>query len=157
MVLSARRADGTVTWQVHEGPRAMFFPLHDLTHLAVERALGTRDGFFGLIAAGWDIADTGGKGARGPLPAEAGWVERVVGLMDRDGIGGAAPLTAADINAILDTAAGGTGPAPHVTATRLEAIRQERSALHAGWADTPAGKPYRLVYQRPAVSAWLAR
>src|SRR5688572_21044751 len=81
-VLRVVRADGSSTWQVHDGPQAAFFPFHDLTHLAVETVLGTRDGFYGLLADGWDIADTGGRGARGPLPPEALLVEHLVGLLD---------------------------------------------------------------------------
>jgi len=57
---------------------------HDLTHFAVETTLGYEQGFFGLIASGWDIEDTTGKGARGPLPDEAGEVESVVGLFDSE-------------------------------------------------------------------------
>lgn len=58
--------------------------MHDLTHYAVETALGYRRGFFGLIAEGWDVEGTTGKGARGPLPVEAGEVERIVGLFDSE-------------------------------------------------------------------------
>ena len=81
-VLRCTRADGTVTWQRQEGHQAAFFPLHDLTHHAVETTLGYRRGFLGLVAEGWEIADTTGKGARGPLPPEAMLVERLVGLLD---------------------------------------------------------------------------
>jgi len=48
----------------------------------VESVLGVRRGFFGLIAEGWDLEDTTGKGKRGKLPEEAGEVERIVGLFD---------------------------------------------------------------------------
>lgn len=58
------------------------FPIHDITHYVVETELGFSSGFFGLIADGWDISDTGGKGARGPLPPEAVAVEHIVGLFD---------------------------------------------------------------------------
>ena len=95
-VLRCVRADGSATWQRQDGPRAMFFPFHDLTHLAVESTLGFRAGFYGLIADGWDIDDTGGKGRRGRLPPEAVLVEHVVGLFDRERVGGAAPLSAAE-------------------------------------------------------------
>ena len=49
-VLRCVRGDGTVTWQRHEGAHGRFFPLHDLTHYAVETTLGFRSGFYGLIA-----------------------------------------------------------------------------------------------------------
>ena len=35
-VLKCVRADGSETWQKQEGKQAAFFPLHDLTHFAVE-------------------------------------------------------------------------------------------------------------------------
>ena len=73
-VLRCVRADGSVTWQKQER-HAAFFALHDLTHFAVESTLGFRRGFYGLIAEGWDVEDTTGKGARGPLPDEAVEVE----------------------------------------------------------------------------------
>ena len=63
-VLRCVRADGSVTWQKQDR-HAAFFALHDLTHFAVESTLGFRDGFFGLVAQGWDIDDTTGKGTRG--------------------------------------------------------------------------------------------
>src|SRR5205085_4529315 len=34
--LSCTRADGSVTWQRQDGQLGRFFPLHDLTHFAVE-------------------------------------------------------------------------------------------------------------------------
>jgi hypothetical protein len=67
-VLRCTRQDGSVTWQ-KQTKHAAHFALHDLTHYAVETALGYRRGFFGLIAEGWDVEDTTGKGARGALPA----------------------------------------------------------------------------------------
>src|SRR2546430_9090725 len=38
--LSCLRADGSVTWQRQNGQQGRFFPLHDLTHYAVETVLG---------------------------------------------------------------------------------------------------------------------
>ena len=81
-VLRCTRADGSVSWQSQQGKQATFFPLHDLTHYAVESVLGTSLAFFGLIAAGWEIDDTTGTGAHGALPDEAMFVEWVVGMLD---------------------------------------------------------------------------
>ncbi|MBV8771397.1 MAG: hypothetical protein JO166_03550 [Deltaproteobacteria bacterium] len=61
------REDGSVTWQKQEKHSA-FFAMHDLTHYAVRTALKYHRGFFGLIASGWDIEDTTGKGSPGELP-----------------------------------------------------------------------------------------
>src|ERR1051326_4162040 len=78
--LSCTRKDGSVTWQ-KQMKHAVHFALHDLTHFAVEKTLGYRRGFFGLIAEGWDIDDTAGKGQRAPLPEEPLELEGTVGLV----------------------------------------------------------------------------
>ena len=142
------RPDGTATWQVHAGPRAWFFSFHDLTHLAVETVLRTRDGFYGLIGAGWDIEDTGGKGARGSVPLEAVLVEHIVGLIERERIGGAEPLAAAEVNALLSGVAG-SAPIVALSDAQLARVRAERDRLHDAWAATPAGQALRLGYARP--------
>jgi len=72
-VLRCRREDGSVTWQ-KQTKHAAHFAVHDLTHYAVETVLGYRRGFFGLIAEGWDVEDTTGKGARAPFrPRRLRW------------------------------------------------------------------------------------
>ena len=159
VVLRVVRADGSSTWQVHDGPRATFFPFHDLTHLAVETVLQTRDGFYGLLAAGWDIADTGGKGSRGPLPAEAVLVEHLVGLLDGEQLGGAPPLTMAALAAQLASlvAAGRLPLVPRLTDAHLAAIRAARDELHDAWARTPAGTPFARPYMRPRSSGLTGR
>ena len=157
VVLRVRRADGSATWQVHTGAQAGFFPVHDLGHLAVETVLGTRDGFYGLLAAGWDIDETGGKGARGPLPAETLIVEQVVGLLDRERIGGAQPFTAAELRGQLDALVhdGRLAAAPAITDDALAAVRAEREALLRAWAGTPAGTTFARRYVRPERSRLL--
>src|SRR6266498_2072993 len=88
-VLRCVRADGSVTWQKQDCRHAQFFALHGLTHFAVESALGFKRGFYRLIAEGWDIEDTTGKGARGPLPDEAVEVAYLVGSFDSERASGA--------------------------------------------------------------------
>src|SRR5687767_14096302 len=82
--LSCTRADGTTTWQRQEGAQASFFPRHDLTHYAVETVLRHRRGFYGLVAAGWDLSDFGTPWPRGKLPKDAHTVEMIVGFLDLD-------------------------------------------------------------------------
>jgi len=82
-VLRCTRHDGTIAWQ-KQPKHGAHFALHDLTHFAVETSLGYSRGFFGLIASGWEFADIGGKGPRGPLPPEALEVERLVGIFDSE-------------------------------------------------------------------------
>src|SRR5688572_24292833 len=84
VVLRATREDGSRVWQKQEGAHAGFFPLHDITHYAVETVLAIHDAFLGLLAAGWSIEETEGKSARGPLPLNAQFVEAVVGTLDAE-------------------------------------------------------------------------
>jgi hypothetical protein len=111
-VLRCARADGSVTWQCNDDQNARFFPLHDLTHYAVETELGFAHGFFGLIAEGWDIDETTGKTARGALPNEAIEVEYIVSAFLAERAGGAA-ASAAEFNQLAATFADAKGmPAP---------------------------------------------
>lgn len=153
-VLRCERADGSATWQRQDGPRARFFPFHDLTHLAVETTLGFRRGFYGLLADGWEIADTEGKGARGRLPAEAILVEHVVGLFDRERAGGAAPLSAAEFNAQLEqlVATGRLAAAPAFTEAQLTAVRDRIDALHGDWATLAPGATLSLAFERATLT-----
>ncbi len=80
--LSCTRPDGTTTWQRQHGGQAAFFPKHDLTHYAVETTLGLRQGFYGLVSAGWDFSDFGSPWPRGKLPPEASVSEATVGFFD---------------------------------------------------------------------------
>jgi hypothetical protein len=156
VVMHCTRADGSGTWQRQHGPRAAFFPLHDLTHFAVETVLGARDGFFGLLADGWDITETDGKGARGPLPPEAVLVEHLVGILSQDRIGGSAVLTAADVQELLSPLVSrGELRRPRVTDEGLARARAERDRLQAAWGTCPVDTPFALDYHRPARSALL--
>ena len=149
VVLRCERLDGSATWQRQQGGRALFFAFHDLTHFAVETTLGFRRGFYGLLADGWDIADTGGKGARGPLPAEALLVEQIVGLFDRERVGGAAPLSATEFNDQLQwlLAAGRLREGRPFTDPELAAVRERIDALHREWATLAPGATLELTFR----------
>jgi hypothetical protein len=67
--LACVRADGSRTW----GKEHPFFPLHDLTHCAVESVLGFDQAFFGLIATGWNIDDFAKPGASARRALESRW------------------------------------------------------------------------------------
>ena len=134
-VLRCTRADGSVTWQ-KQTRHAAHFAFHDLTHYAVETILGYRNGFFGLIAEGWDIDDTTGKGARGPLPAEAAEVERIVGLFDAERSSGA-----------LWSLDEWNGFAPCVLSDQeIQAVRARRAGLARQWVALAPGKKLELTF-----------
>jgi hypothetical protein len=82
--LSCRRPDGSITWQRQDGRLGRFFPLHDLTHYAVETELGLDRAFYGLVAAGWDLTDFARPGAPAKLTPEAGLAELLVGFLDAE-------------------------------------------------------------------------
>ena len=156
--LTAIRADGSSTWQRQLGLRGQFFPTHDLTHYAVETVLSYLNGFFGLIAAGWEISDFAPPFPRGPIPAEARAVEVVVSLIDT-GRPDAAGWTAEEFREqgelyVASQRAGGKDPGnmPAVSDDDLDRIRALRGELLERWAATKAGETLELVFAEPAKS-----
>jgi hypothetical protein len=135
-VLRCTRQDGSVTWQ-KQTRHAGHFALHDLTHYAVETALGYRHGFFGLIAEGWDIHDTSGKGARGALPSEAIEVERIVGLFDSERASGAL-WKAEEFNKFAPRA---------LTDAEIRKVRAMRAALFHQWSAIAPGHKLELEFE----------
>ena len=129
-VLRCTRRDGSVTYERHEGQQGVFFPIHDLTHLAVEGALGRSDGFFGLVASGWEIQETTGKGARGPLPPGALEVEKLVGLFDLER-GGVARWEPSELGLSEEDA---------------RRVRERMRELLARWEALPAGATLELAF-----------
>jgi hypothetical protein len=149
------RNDGSATWQRHDGPTARFFPAHDLTHLAVETALGHRRGFYAMVADGWDLTDFGAPWPRGPLPPDLSPSELIVGFLDRERASGV-EWSAAEFD---DGAARYhaehrlAGPPPTLTDDELRRCRRERDALLARWLAVPPGGTLELTYSRPATPA----
>lgn len=144
-IMRCTRADGSSVWQRHAGARSVFFTYHDLTHLAVERTLGRTDGFFSLIAQGWEIADTEGRGTRGAVPAGAIEVENLVGLFDRERAG-SVEWTAEEFNdAARDYAEMHGHAAPMALSdAEIAAIRADMRALHDAWRATAVGAVMRV-------------
>jgi hypothetical protein len=135
-----------VTWQKHD-KHAAFFSFHDLTHFAVETTLGFNKGFYGLLADGWDIADTGGKGARGKLSEASILVEHIVGLFDRERSGGAEPLSGALFSSQIEQMTG-QPLARAFTDRELHSVRERIAALHQQWVAIPQGSSLELTFDR---------
>jgi hypothetical protein len=136
-VLRCTRDDGSVTWQ-KQTRHASHFALHDLTHYSVETVLGYQNGFFGLIAQGWDVDDTTGTGARGALPAEAVEVERIVGLFDAERASGVQWSAEEEFN----------GFAPRrFTDHEIQAVRSRRAALFRDWSAIAPGQKLKLTFE----------
>jgi hypothetical protein len=140
-VLRCTRKDGSITWQ-KQTKHAAHFALHDLTHYAVETALGCRQGFFGLVAEGWNIEDTTGKGKRGAIPAEALEVERIVGLFDSER-GSGALWTCEEFNE----------HAPRLLSQEeIQRVRALRGELFQWWFATAAGQKLELTFLPAALA-----
>ena len=138
-VLRCTRADGSVTWQKQSVRNGAFFALHDLTHFAVETTLGLREGFFGLLSLGWEIDDTTGKGARGPLPRDAMYAEAIVGMLDGERASGG-------LWSMEQWHEFGGVAARTLSADQLAAIRGKRAELFARWAEVPVGEVLELEF-----------
>jgi hypothetical protein len=145
--LSCKRADGSVTWQHHRGEQGRFFPLHDLTHYAVETVLDCRRGFYGLVAEGWDVDDFGMPWRRGPLPREALTVELIVGFFDSERASGTR-LPAEDFNVQVATfyAQHGIEGTFELSDDELGRIRATRSDLFAQWNAVAPGEKLVLEF-----------
>jgi hypothetical protein len=146
-VLKCVRADGTETWQKQQGLHAAFFARHDLTHFVVETELGVRTAFFGLIADGWTIEQTGQRGVGTKVHPDAIFVENVVGTLDSERASGSR-WTADEFNEnTARFAANGGRPVPRkVTDDELARIRQRRAELFSAWAALPAGETLELTF-----------
>jgi hypothetical protein len=146
--LTCIRANGSRTW----GREHPFFPVHDLTHCAVESVLGFEEAFFGLIAAGWDIDDFARPRAHHQLPFQALVAEHIVAVLDREGAQ-AAPTTAAELNEAVLASLGSAERVqfPLVTDAQLRAVRALRARLAAQWHDLPPGATLAVAF--PATGA----
>lgn len=145
--LSCERADGSVTWQRQEGQLGAFFPLHDLTHLAVESVLGFDDAFYGLIASGWDIGDFAGKAKQ--LPPNALLVEVIVGVLDLERrVGEAVPFDEFN-RRIADFFSQKRLPIPAFEAdeAQLQQIRARRAELFEKWHAIPPGDTLEVAFE----------
>jgi hypothetical protein len=152
--LTCVRRDGSVTWQRQEGGRGRFFPIHDLTHYAVETVLGHRRGFYGLVADGWDLSDFGAPWPKGRLPADLDPSELIVGFLDTERAGGV-EWSATEFNA---------GVAKYYAQHRLagtclvtdEQLKQIRALLReviSRWQALPAGETLELSFERSSFSS----
>jgi hypothetical protein len=152
--LSCLRADGSVTWQRQEGRQGRFFPIHDLTHYAVETVLGHRRGFYGLVADGWDLTDFGAPWPKGRLPQDLDPSELIVGFLDTERAGGV-EWAAADFNekAALYFAQHRMPGACQITPEQLARIRTRLGELIDRWRALPAGETLELPFERASSAA----
>lgn len=109
-----------------------FFPVHDLTHSAVESVLGFDQAFSGSIRAGWEIGDFTQPGVAARVSPDAMVTEFIVGILDLER--GTDPVHEADtFNEALASSLGqqGLDPLSPIAASELTAIRALRDRLAA--------------------------
>lgn len=148
--LSCLRADGTTTWQRQDGQLGAFFPLHDLTHYAVENVLGLRRAFYGLLAEGWDLSTFGELGVRARLPEEASRAELIVGYFDLERITGVV-AGADDFNEKIQAYYADNkleSTSFRLVDEQLAQIRALRDELFGRWKAVPAGDVLELPFDR---------
>lgn len=143
-VLACTRSDGSATWQRHRGS---FFPLHDLTHYAVETVLQLRFGFYGLLAHGWHITDFGERMLPAEAVADATLAEAISGLMDQERATGIVP-DAKDFNEMLEAVFQELGvPLTRcLTEDEQQAIRARFMDLAGCWARLEPGDTLELTF-----------
>ena len=142
-VLRCRRDDGSDTWFQASQTTSDFFAAHDLAHYVVERMLGYRSAFYGMIAAGRDINDFGSDaGLTGEVLApEAHWAEQLVGLLltcRRDSLG------FTKFSEMLSMVSDPTPPA--ISKEQFEEMSRQLSALLDRWSDLPIDAALTLEF-----------
>jgi len=137
------RPDGSHTRQ-HDRTGG-FFPVHDLTHYAVETGLGYRRGFFGIVADGWDLTDFGAPWPKGPFPADADPAEVVVGLLDAERAGGRI-MAAAELSWGGNQVVGPAGSPVSISEEQLGLVRARRAELVAAWKALEPGETMDLSF-----------
>ena len=148
--ITCEREDGTTTWQRQEGVVGQVFPAHDLTHYSVETTFGYTQGFFGLVADGWDISDFAKPWPRGSIPDEAQEVELLVGLLDMQ------RRMLADWNAeemleqgrLYVASRDDRACLPSLTDETLEKVKKLRAEVFAKWSAIEPGDTLELLSQR---------
>jgi len=148
-VLAVTRADGSCTWSRQGQP---FMSFHDLAHYVVESTLGMQNGFYGLVAQGWDITTFADKTKSKDIPAEAIWVEHAVSMLMLHNSQG--PLTAAEFNDAIaqEAAARGEHFLRPITQAELEAMTTLLNELHYKWRKLAPGERIELRFE-PAATA----
>jgi hypothetical protein len=140
------RSDESETWQSY-GNQSDFFPLHDLTHYAVETELGFSRAFYGMISDGREVTDFGpGDAVR--MDPEATYAEILVGLiMSADSTG--TYLTNSEILGLFVNEVDRLGLASlRLDTDQLSKIRSLRDSLIAYWKFLPAGQTMTLEFPR---------
>jgi hypothetical protein len=112
---------------------------HDFVHLAAETELEWRNGFFGLIAGGWDIEDFSRNSlpyqSKPKIPEDALRMEHLVGILDKS-----YDLAFGVFSEMLESSCTGAGlVTPHVSAAQYIKIIRCHKQLIKSWVELPNG------------------
>lgn len=144
--LVCTRPDGSSTWmRVHD-----FFPLHDLTHYAVESTLGLERAFYGLILSGWNITDFSAPGGGSRTPPEAVHAEHYVAILQREFFSRDLK-TVDEFNEEMRAFSDGVGsePARKVTEEELAEMRAKVFELSNQWRALAPGQSMEVEFALP--------
>jgi hypothetical protein len=147
-VLVLVREDGSST-SGSVGPPSGYGPVHDLAHYVVERTLGLSEGFLGLVASGWEIADFEKKGTAKRLPAEAILAEVAAGEMSRQAMMWQWS-SAEDYAWAVETTVRQSQPGyalPAITHDTFEGMRVELLQLRQRWNELAPGETLELSFK----------
>jgi hypothetical protein len=146
-VLVLVREDGSST-SGSIGPPNGYGPVHDLAHYVVEQTLGLSEGFLGLVASGWDIADFEEKGTAKRLPVEAVLAEVAAGELSRQSMMWQWS-SAEDYAWAVEAAVRRSRPRyalPEITHEAFERMRAELLALRHRWNQLALGETLELTF-----------
>jgi hypothetical protein len=148
--LTLVREDGTHTTGP-VGSAEGYFPVHDLTHYAIEQTLGLCEGFLGLVASGWEISDFEVKGTSKRLSPETGFAEVAAGELSRQ-------ILTRDLSSLEDFLwaidltiqqhSSGAGR-PSITEAQFAAIRELISTEWRRWRELPPNETLELTFTCP--------
>jgi hypothetical protein len=126
-----------------------FFPVHDLTHYAVETVLGHSRGFFGLVADGWNLTDFGTPWPRGRLPADQDPSELIVNALSLER-NTRQRTSAVELQSTIDQWYAQNLPQQPVptapTDEQLEEVRHAITQLHQRWRELQQGNTLELQF-----------
>jgi len=151
--LTLVREDGTYT----TGPVGStdgYFPVHDLTHYAIEQTLGLRDGFLGLVAGGWEIRDFEVKGTAKRLSAETLFAECAAGELSRQTLM-RDPSSLEDFIWAVEIKLHQTWPdynSPPISDAEFATIREVVATEWRRWRELPPNGTLELTFTGPRVA-----
>jgi hypothetical protein len=136
-ILSYKRDNGSVTWMHTDD----FFVRHDLSHFAIEKTLGYRSAFMGMLNSGMDIKAFEDRNQRKQMTItdEAANAENMANLFLME----IAQGDFDDFNSVLKESfvdMGTRSPIPRLTEDELGSIRHYLRQLLREWHQLPAGE-----------------